>query len=216
MSTYAAEGEWVYPSLVHCHLLLAAANDNVQALALLACQGLGHTLTTENVPILWEIDVSIANPDAPKTSFAVMSSTPDGRRFLNFAAALIAFVENEDGAKALALLMAASVSVPGQRVPSSEHLETILEALVKYLPLERNEDLASQYSAAARHHSDPEAVDLASWIQDWVARNQNTHEIAQEDILALRRQIKAFLDWCPRPEGKSLNDSECRGGSGVS
>lgn len=216
MSTYAAEGQWVYPSLIHCHLLLAAANDDVQALALLACQGLGHTLTTENVPILWEIDVSIANPDAPKTSLAVMSSTPDGCRFLNFAAALIAFVEKEDGAKALALLMAASVSDPEQEVPSSAGLTMILGALVKYLPLKRNKDLATQYLTAARHHSDPEAVDLASWIQDWVARNQNIHGITQEDILALRRQIKAFLDWCQRPEGKSLNDSERRGGSGVS
>ncbi|KAK1451063.1 hypothetical protein CCUS01_11240 [Colletotrichum cuscutae] len=212
MSTYAAEGQWAYPSLIHGHLLYAAANDNVQALALLACQGLGHTLTTENVPILWEIDVAIANSDALKTSFAVMSSTPDGCRFLSFAAALIAFVKNEDGAKALALLMAASVSDPEQRVPSSADLTTILEALVKYLPQERNKDLASQYSAAARHHSDPEAVDLASWIKGWVVRNHNnTH-----DISAFRRQIKAFLDWCQRPEGKSLNDSECKGGSGVS
>ncbi|KAK0369360.1 hypothetical protein CLIM01_13289 [Colletotrichum limetticola] len=216
MSTHAAEGQWAYPSVIHDHLLYAAAKDDVQALALLACQGFGSTITTEDVPMLWEIDVSIANPNVPTTIFAVMSSTPDGRRFLSLAAALIAFLKNEDGAKALALLMAASVSDPEQRVPSSAHLKMILEALVKYLPQKRNKNLASRYSAAARHHSDPEAVDLASWIQDWVARNQNTHDITQEDILALRRQIKAFLDWCQRPEGKSLNDSECRGGSGVS
>ncbi|KAI3530629.1 hypothetical protein CABS01_16673 [Colletotrichum abscissum] len=212
MSTYAAKGQWDYPPQVELCWLYAAANDDVHAEALLACQGFGCTVATEGIPILWEIDVSIANSDALKTSFAVMSSTPDGCRFLNFAAALIAFVKNEDGAKALALLMAASVSDPEQRVPSSADLTMILEALVKYLPLKRNKDLASQYSAAARHHSDPEAVDLASWIKGWVVRNHNnTH-----DTSAFRRRIKAFLDWCQRPEGKSLNDSDCKGGSGVS
>ncbi|KAK1503874.1 uncharacterized protein CCOS01_16949 [Colletotrichum costaricense] len=173
----------------------------VLSLALLACQGLGHTITTEDVPILWEIDVSMANPNVSTTSFAVMSSTPDGCRFLNFAAALIAFVKNEDGAKALALLMAAPVSDTEQRVPSSAHLTMILEALVKYLPQNRNEDLASRYSAAARHQSDPEAVDTASWIRGWVVRNHNnTHDIIQDDISALRRQIGAFQHWCLRPE----------------
>ncbi|KAI3551983.1 hypothetical protein CSPX01_00659 [Colletotrichum filicis] len=158
MSTYAAKGQCDYPPQVELCWLYAAANDDVHAEALLACQGVGCTIATEGIPILWGID----------------------------------------------------------RVPSSEHLTMILEALVRYLPQEKNKDLASQYSAAARHHSDPEAVDLASW-KNWVARKQNnTHDIIEGDIFALRRQIKAFLDWCQRSEGKSLNDSECKGGSSVS
>ncbi|KAK1713403.1 uncharacterized protein BDZ83DRAFT_656303 [Colletotrichum acutatum] len=217
MSTYAAKGQWDYPPQVELCWLYAAANDNVHAEALLACQGFGCTVATEGIPILWGIDVSMANSNDTTTTFAVMSSTPDGRRFLNLAAALTAFLSIEDGAKALALLMAASVSNPQQRVPSSEHLTMILEALVRYLPQERNKNLASRYSAAARRHSDPEAVGLASWIQDWIARNHdNTHDFIEDDIFALRRQIKAFLDWCQRPERKLLNDSECKGGSGAS
>ncbi|EXF86251.1 hypothetical protein CFIO01_02310 [Colletotrichum fioriniae PJ7] len=217
MSTYAAKGQWDYPPQVEFCWLYAAAKDDVQTEAILACQGFGCTVATEDIPILWEIDVSIANSNDTTTSFAVMSSTPDGRRFLNFAAALIAFLSNEDGAKALALLMAASVSNPQQRVPSSAHLTMVLKVLFQHLPQKRVNELGSQYSAAERHESDPEAVDLASWIQDWVARyHSNTHDIIQDDISALRRQIETFLDWCQRLEGKSLNDSECKGGSGVS
>lgn len=121
--------------------LKAASSDNVQPLALLACQTLGATLAmcdrTINTVRLHAIDA----PGAPTMTFlkatvgfykndcaTQLAANQAGMRFLALATALVTTIDPYTGARAIELIMR-DLKFPVEETPPVTHLRDLLAAL---------------------------------------------------------------------------------------